>query len=126
MVKLNSIKLNEKFSLIKDFWTSYVIGELNGQYIKISKVKGEFVWHNHENEDEMFMVVKGELSILIKKDKKIEIIVIKENEIFIVERGTEHKPIANDECWIMLFEPIETKHTGEVDSELTNNELQRL
>ena len=126
MVKLNSIKLNEKFSLIKDFWTSYVIGELNGQYIKISKVKGEFVWHNHENEDEMFMVVKGELSILIKKDKKIEIIVIKENEIFIVEKGTEHKPIANDECWIMLFEPIETKHTGEVDSELTNNELQRL
>jgi len=126
MVKLNSIKLNEKFSLIKDFWTPYVIGELNGQYIKISKVKGEFVWHNHENEDEMFMVVKGELSILIKKDKKIEIIVIKENEIFIVEKGTEHKPIANDECWIMLFEPIETKHTGEVDSELTNNELQRL
>lgn len=125
-MKLESIKLNEKFSLIKDYWSPYVIGELNGQYVKIVKVKGEFVWHNHKNEDEMFMVIKGELSILIKKDKKIEIIVIKENELYIVEKGIEHKPIANDECWIMLFEPKETKHTGEVESELTNNDLQRL
>lgn len=126
MLKLNSVKIFEKFSLVKEFWSPYVIGELNGQYVKIAKVKGEFVWHSHKYEDEMFMVLKGQLSILVKNGRKVEIIVIKENEMYIVEKGIEHKPIANEECWIMLFEPKETKHTGEVDSELTNNEIRKI
>ena len=130
---MNSVNLIEKFSLFNEYWTPKIVGELNGQQVKLAKLKGEFVWHTHENEDEMFFVVKGNLIIEIKKklriiveNQEIKTIIINENEFFIVPRGIEHKPIANDEVWIMLFEPATTFHTGDVVSEITKYELEKI
>lgn len=130
---MNSVNLIEKFSLFNEYWTPKIVGELNGQQVKLAKLKGEFVWHTHENEDEMFFVVKGNLIIEIKnkpriivENQEIKTIIINENEFFIVPRGIEHKPIANDEVWIMLFEPATTFHTGDVVSEITKYELEKI
>lgn len=112
---MQKINLLEKFKLFHEHWTPQIVGELNGQQLKVAKVKGEFVWHDHANEDELFMVIKGQLTILLKEEK----IVLNEGEVCIVPKGVQHKPIAEDECWILLIEPKQTKHTGEVQSELT-------
>ena len=112
---MKKINLIEKFSLFEEHWTPKIIGELNGQQVKIAKVKGEFVWHDHANEDELFMVMKGELEIQLKP----ETVKLREREIYIVPRGVEHKPTAKEECWILLSEPTRTEHTGKVESELT-------
>ena len=112
---MDVINLKEKFTLFSELWTPKIIGELNGQQVKIAKVKGEFVWHDHANEDELFMVIKGELKILLE-DKEV---LLSEGEIFIVPKGIQHKPIAEGECWILLFEPKQIQHTGELKSELT-------
>lgn len=112
---MKKINLEEKFGLFNEHWTPKIIGELNGQFVKIAKVKGEFVWHDHANEDELFMVVKGELTIQFEN----ETIHLKEGEIYIVPKGIRHKPIAENECWILLFEPKQTKHAGKEESELT-------
>lgn len=111
------IKLSEKFTLFNELWTPKILDEFNGQQIKIAKVKGDFVWHNHANEDELFLVIKGELSIELKE----KTISLKEGEFYIVPKGIEHRPFANEECHILLLEPSTTKHTGEVDHSLTNN-----
>lgn len=103
-----SINLQEKFGLFDDHWNPKIIGELNGQAVKIAKVLGEFVWHNHANEDELFYVVKGQLKILFKDSVSI----LNTGEMCIVPRGVEHKPVAEKEVWLLLFEPIATKHTG--------------
>ncbi|MES2747040.1 MAG: cupin domain-containing protein [Bacteroidota bacterium] len=109
------INLSQKFNLFSDHWSPKIVGELNGQEIKLAKVKGEFVWHNHENEDELFFVIKGKLKIEFT-DKTVE---INEGEMLIVPKGVQHKPIADEEVLLMLFEPKDTKHTGDVKSELT-------
>lgn len=114
------LNLNQKFSLFEELWTPKIIGELNGQYLKIAKVKGEFVWHNHSEEDELFLVIKGELKILLEDKEHL----LKEGEVFIVPRGVEHKPVADEECWILLLEPKGTKHTGEVKDDLTVDRLE--
>ncbi len=116
------INLNEKFSLFNDYWSPKIIGELNGQDIKLAKVKGEFIWHNHQNEDELFFVVKGKLKIEFV-DKTVE---INEGEMIIVPKGIEHKPIAEEEVLIMLFEPNNIKHTGEVKHDLTVEKCERI
>lgn len=130
---MNSVNLMEKFSLFNEYWTPKIVGELNGQQVKLAKLQGEFVWHTHENEDEMFFVVIGKLIIEIKnkpriidENQEIKTIIINENEFFIVPRGIEHKPIANYEVWIMLFEPATTFHTGDVVSEITKYELEKI
>lgn len=115
---MKKINLREKFQLFSEHWTPKIIGELNGQHVKIAKVKGEFVWHDHSNEDELFMLIKGELKILFQ-DKEIT---LKEGEISIVPKGVLHKPMAKEECWILLFEPKQIKHTGDVENELTKND----
>jgi len=112
------IRLKEKFSLFSELWTPKIIGELNGQQVKIAKVKGEFVWHDHANEDELFMIIKGELKIQLEDKEEL----LKEGEIFIVPKGVQHKPHAEEECWILLFEPKQIKHTGEVKDQLTQEE----
>ena len=119
---MHTINLYQKFSQFNDHWSPKIIGELNGQHVKLAKVKGEFVWHDHANEDEMFLIIKGQLKIEFRD--RIE--VIKEGEMLIVPRGVEHRPIAEEEVWLMLFEPAETKHTGEVEHELTKHELERI
>lgn len=116
------INLNDKFGLFNDHWSPKIIGELNGQDIKLAKVKGEFVWHNHQNEDELFFVIKGRLKIEFL-DKTVE---INEGEMFIVPKGVDHKPIADEEAFIMLFEPNNIKHTGEINHELTVAKCDRI
>jgi len=111
------INLSEKFSLFSDHWSPRIIGELNGQYVKLAKVKGEMVWHSHENEDELFQIIKGSLTLRFKDGE----VTLNAGDIYIVPRGVEHSPIAEEECHLLLFEPKETAHTGEVESELTNN-----
>lgn len=116
---MNAINLKQKLSSFQETWTPKIIGELNGQQVKLAKLKGEFVWHAHENEDELFYVVKGSLIIELRDT----IITLNEGEMYIVPRGVEHKPIAHEEVHIMLFEPAVIKHTGDVEHELTKEQL---
>lgn len=112
------IDIKEKFELFDEHWSPRIIGQLNGQAVKIAKVKGAFVWHDHKDEDELFYVVKGSLTI----EMESETVVLEAGQMFIVPKGVSHKPYAEEECWIMLFEPMDTKHTGEVKDKLTNND----
>ena len=120
---MKKINLQEKFSLFEDHWSPKIIGEMNEQLVKIAKVKGEFVWHDHANEDELFLVIKGSLRLEFKHK---EAVVLNEGEILIVPRGVEHKPIADEEVWLMLFEPNSTKHTGNIKTKLTQNKQERI
>ena len=118
---INPIHIKEKFNLFEDTWTPKIIGELNGQYVKLAKVEGDFVWHAHEEEDELFFVFKGTLLI----DFRDHTATIREGEMLIVPKGVEHRPRTNGETvWLMLFEPVQTKHTGEKDHEKTVKNLQ--
>jgi len=99
---MSAINLNQKLSLFQERWTPKIIGELNGQQVKLAKLKGEFVWHHHENEDELFYIIKGQLIIELR-DKTIT---LNEGDLYIVPRGVEHKPIAHEEVHLMLFEPV--------------------
>lgn len=112
---MNKINISEKFELFSDHWSPKIIGRSNGQDIKLAKVKGEFVWHNHQDEDELFYVIKGTLTIEFT-DKRI---VLEEGEMVIVPKGIEHKPIAEEEVWLMLIEPSSIQHTGDIKSALT-------
>lgn len=114
---IEPINIQEKFAKIEKVWTPYIIGELNGQQVKLCKLKDEFVWHSHKDEDELFMVFKGTLLIDFKDGRTVE---IKEGEILIIPKGVEHRPHTNGEIvFNLLFEPKSTQHTGEVESELT-------
>lgn len=119
---MNKINLAEKFSHISEYWKPYIAGELNGQLVKLDKLKGEFVWHHHENEDELFLVVKGRFRIEFR-DKTVS---LQEGEFIIVPRGIEHRPVADEECWILLFEPATTLNTGNVENDMTLHELERI
>jgi mannose-6-phosphate isomerase-like protein (cupin superfamily) len=118
----DKINLAQKFSQIHEYWKPYIAGELNGQLVKLDKLKGEFVWHHHEAEDEMFLVVKGRFRIEFR-DKTVQ---LEEGEFIVVPRGVEHKPVADEECWILLFEPASTLNTGNVENERTQRELQKI
>lgn len=116
-MKINPINIKEKFSKIEKHWTPYIIGELNNQQVKLCKLKDEFVWHTHEGEDELFMVIKGTLYIDFRNGDTAE---INEGEIIIIPRGVEHRPRTNgDEVLNLLFEPNNTKHTGDIKSDKT-------
>ena len=120
MSNIKPINLAKKFSMFEKVWTPYIIGELNGQYVKICKLKDEFIWHSHENEDELFMVIKGTLFIDFRDAETAE---INEGEIIIVPKGVEHRPRTNgDTVYNLLFEPKATLHTGEIQSDLTVND----
>lgn len=116
------VNLNEKLSAVNDYWSPKIIGELNGQYVKVVKLKGSFIWHHHENEDELFLVLKGILKIHLK-DKTVQ---LNEGEFFIVRKGVEHKPVAEEEVHILLFEPAETLNTGNVKNERTVYKPERI
>lgn len=109
------INILDKFKLFNDYWTPKKVGELNGQQLLLAKLKGTFIWHTHEQEDELFIIIKGSLKIEFR-DK---IIALNEGEMGIIPKGVEHKPIAENEVWVMLFEPLTIKHTGNIESELT-------
>jgi mannose-6-phosphate isomerase-like protein (cupin superfamily) len=111
----DAVNLAERFSRFTDQWSPKIVGELNDSYIKLAKVQGEFVWHQHANEDEFFLVVKGRLLIRLR-DRDV---LLNEGEFFVVPRGVEHLPIAAEEAHILLLEPKATLHTGDVDSART-------
>ena len=119
---MDVINVMEKFDLFQDQWSPKVIADLNGQQVKLAKIQGEFVWHDHAEEDELFYVIKGELRMLFRDGEKL----IKAGEIIVVPKGVEHKPIAEEEVWVMLFEPAATKHTGDVETEMTVTEYERI
>ena len=109
---MEKVNLAQKFNLFDEYWSPKIVGELNGQVVKIAKVKGEFLWHHHEAEDEFFLVIKGRMVIkLPDQDVSLE-----EGEFFIVPRGVEHKPAAEEEAHILMFEPESTLNTGNVQS----------
>ena len=116
------INIEQKLSLFNDHWNPRIVGELNKQHVKIAKIKGEFIWHKHDDEDEMFLVLKGTLKIAFRDKTET----INENEIIIIPRGTEHKPIAEKEVSIMLFEPATTINTGALENDLTRKNLEAI
>jgi mannose-6-phosphate isomerase-like protein (cupin superfamily) len=121
---MQKINLKDKLNMIDDLWAPKIVGELNGQYVKIVKFKGEYVWHSHENEDELFLVLEGEMD-LCPGDW---IVNLKSGEFFIVPRGVEHKPVAPEICAALLSEPVSTRNTGNVNHEYTiePNDLQTI
>jgi mannose-6-phosphate isomerase-like protein (cupin superfamily) len=112
---MGKVNLAEKFGLFREHWSPKIVGELNGQYVKLAKLKGEFVWHQHEAEDELFLVVQGRLAMKLR-DREV---VLEEGEFLVVPRGVEHCPVAEEEAHVLLFEPQSTAHTGDVRSERT-------
>jgi mannose-6-phosphate isomerase-like protein (cupin superfamily) len=106
---MNTINLKEKYSKFDERWHPYIVAELNSNYVKLAKLKGEFIWHKHDDEDELFVVIEGTLMMEFR-DKTVE---VKPGEILVVPKGVEHRPWTNDEVKVMLVEPKSTKHTGE-------------
>lgn len=119
---MEKVNISEKLSHFNDHWNPRIIGELNGQHVKAVKLKGEFVWHHHDNEDELFLVIKGQLKMELR-DKTI---VINEGEFLIVPRKVEHRPVAEQEVHILLFEPASTLNTGNVENERTRKKLEKI
>jgi mannose-6-phosphate isomerase-like protein (cupin superfamily) len=120
---MNTISIADKLSQFSDYFNPRIVGELNGQHVKLVKFKGEFVWHHHEHEDEMFLVVRGRFRMDFRDRQEW----VGEGEFLIVPRGVEHRPVAEEEVAILLFEPASTLNTGNVrDDPLTRTKLQRL
>jgi len=117
---MEKVNLAAKFALFDEYWSPKIVGELNGQHVKLAKLKGEFVWHHHEAEDEMFLVVQGQLTMKLRERD----IVLNPGEFVIVPRGVEHKPVAAEEVQVLLFEPQGTLNTGNVQNEHTRAELE--
>ena len=109
------INLQEKLSKFSEHWSPKIVAQMNNYHFKVAKVKGEFVWHDHPETDEVFLVLKGRLEIHLHDGKAI----LNEGEMFVVPKGAQHKPVAAEECHILLIEPVGLKNTGSVESELT-------
>lgn len=116
---MHKINISEKLTLFSEHWSPKIVGELNGQHVKLVKFKGEFVWHKHDAEDEMFLVIKGSF----RMEYRDKTVVLNEGEFLIVPRGTEHRPVADEEVSVLLFEPTTTLNTGDADSELAKHQL---
>ncbi len=121
-MSIKKVNIAEKLNLFSDHWHPRIIGELNGQHIKLAKLQGDFVMHQHQNEDEMFLVIKGDLTMKLE-DKTVK---INEGEFIIIPKGTMHQPIAKKEVHIMLFEPSTTVNTGNEKSDLTKLDLDKI
>lgn len=119
---MNKVNLQEKFSLFDDRWSPKIVGELNGQQVKLAKLQGEFVWHKHDHEDELFLVIKGRFRMEFR-DRDVW---LEEGEFLIVPRGVEHRPVADEEAHVLLFEPATTLNTGEIRNERTVDQLERI
>ncbi len=119
---MEKINIQEKLSLFSEHWSPKIIGALNGQQVKLVKFKGEFVWHKHDNEDELFYVVKGNF-VMEFRDKTVA---IGENEFLIVPRNVEHRPVADEEVSVMLFEPATTLNTGDTAGDFTITKLDEI
>lgn len=121
-MRIEKVVIAEKLSQFKDHWNPRIVGELNGQHVKAVKLKGEFVWHHHDHEDELFLVIKGKL----KMEFRDHIAEVNEGEFIIVPRKVEHKPVAEEEVELLLFEPASTLNTGNLENELTKRNLEKI
>lgn len=119
---MNKVNITEKLSLFTDHWNPRIVGELNDQYVKLAKLKGEFVWHKHDDEDELFYVVSGQLKIEFRE----KVVHLAPGEFIIVPRGVEHRPVAEEEVSVMLFEHKGTLNTGDTVNELTRKDLTKI
>lgn len=119
-MEINKINISEKLQLFSTHWDPKVVGELNGQHVKLVKFKGAFAWHKHDEEDEMFLVISGNFNMELR-DKIVNLVA---GEFIIIPKGTEHRPVAIEEVHVMLFEPTTTLNTGDTKNELTKEELQ--
>lgn len=119
---MEKINLNQKFGLFTDQWSPKVIADLNGQHVKLAKIQGEFVWHHHQDEDELFYILRGSLKIELRD----RVIALEEGEMFVVPKGVEHRPIAEEEVWIMLMGSATIKHTGNVRDPRTVDVFERI
>ena len=119
---VEKVNLAEKLARFNDTWSPKIVGEINDAYVKLVKLKGEFVWHHHADEDEMFLVIKGRLLMRLR-DRDLH---LEEGEFVIIPRGVEHLPVADDECHVLLLEPKTTLNTGEATNERTVAELERI
>ncbi len=119
---MKKINLQAEFTKITDYWNPKIAGELNGQHVKLAKLKGKFIWHHHDTEDEMFLVVKGKLIIEFLNEN----IILHEGEFLVIPRGVEHRPVADEEAEVLLFEPASTVNTGNVKNEMTKNHLETI
>ena len=119
---MEKVNISEKLKQVQGYWKPYIVGELNGQYVKLTKLKGRFIWHYHKDEDEMFLVVKGRF-LMELRDRKLW---IEEGEFIIIPRGVEHRPSAKEEVQILLFEPMSTLNTGNVRNKQTLESLNRI
>lgn len=122
MAMSDKVNLLEKFTLFSDHWSPKVLAELNGQAVKAVKFQGEFVWHHHDHEDELFLVVQGRF----RMEYRDRTVWIEQGEFVVVPRGVEHRPCADEEVWVLLFEPASTLNTGNVQNERTVAELGRI
>ena len=109
--------LKQELAQVTELWSPRVVAQLNGQFLKVARVQGEFVWHHHEAEDELFLILKGSLRIEFEDGA----VTLGEGECLVVPRGVRHRPVAEQECWIALFEPAATAHTGDVVSDRTRS-----
>ena len=119
---MEKVIIAEKLKLFSEYWSPKIVGELNGQHVKLAKFQGEFVWHKHDNEDEMFLVIEG----VLKMELRDKTIIINKNEFLIIPKGTEHRPVAEKEVSVMLFEPSSTLNTGDTENELTKHVLETI
>ena len=119
---MHTINLAKKLSRFSAHWTPHVVAELNGQMVKVAKIKGTFDWHHHEQEDELFLVLRGRFRLEFRDHAED----VGEGELVVVPKGVEHRPVADEECHILLFEPAGTRNTGNLVNERTRDELERL
>jgi len=119
---MEKVNIAEKLSTFNDYFNPRIVGELNGQQVKLVKFQGEFIWHHHDNEDELFYVVKGSFDMHTPE----KVITINAGEFLVMPRGVEHKPVAKEEVEILLFEPASTLNTGNVENAMTARNLERI
>ena len=119
---LKTPNLLEEVARVSEYWSPRIVAQVNDQYVKVAKLKGSFTWHKHDDEDELFHILKGHLIIEYENEK----VYLKEGDVHVVRKGVMHNPIAEDECWVALVEPITTKHTGDVITEQTKTLDQQL
>lgn len=119
---VDKVNLDEKFALFSEHWSPKVVAELNGQAVKLVKLQGEFVWHHHDHEDELFFVMRGTL----RMEFRDRVVTVEAGEFIVVPHGVEHRPVAPEEVHLMLFEPLETVNTGNVQEERTRQQLDRI
>ena len=119
---MKKVNLLKELELVEDYWSPRIVGRVNDQFIKVAKLKGSFTWHKHDEEDELFCILKGQLIIEYEEDR----VILNEGDFHVVPKGISHNPVAKEECWITLIETVSTKHTGDVITDKTKSIEQQL